>query len=497
MASVRGVIRSFLAFLIVATINPRAKRPSGSSAPNRHNRALQSEEIGMSADRQPEFFAGKDLKIGIIGCGYVGLPLALRFADVGQRVTGFDTDQEKITRLNAGQSYIQHIPADKINQHVQGKRFNATTDFSKLREMDAVLICVPTPLDERREPDLSYVELTAQSIAPNLQKNQLIVLESTTYPGTTEELVLPILEKGGLQCPLAKGPGAETTKTDFYLAFSPEREDPGNKQFGLAQIPKVVGGINPASCQAAVNLYAQIVSKVVPVTSTRAAEMVKLLENIFRCVNIALVNELKQLALRMDLDIWEVIDSAATKPFGFMPFYPGPGLGGPCIPVDPFYLSWKAREYDFATRFIELAGEINTAMPYHVVDALVAALNAHEKSVKGSKILVLGVAYKKDVDDLRESPSLKLLELLTARGAKLDYNDPYFPALHKMRHYDFSHMKSVELTPQNLAAYDCVLIATDHTQYDYEAIVRNSKLVVDTRNATRHVQGQSEKIVHC
>ena len=451
----------------------------------------------MSADRQPEFFAGKYLKIGIIGCGYVGLPLALRFADVGQRVTGFDTDQEKITKLNAGQSYIQHIPADKINQHVQGKRFNATTDFSKLREMDAVLICVPTPLDERREPDLSYVELTAQSIAPNLQKNQLIVLESTTYPGTTEELVLPILEKGGLQCPLAKGPGAETTKTDFYLAFSPEREDPGNKHFGLAQIPKVVGGINPASCQAAVNLYAQIVSKVVPVTSTRAAEMVKLLENIFRCVNIALVNELKQLSLRMDLDIWEVIDSAATKPFGFMPFYPGPGLGGHCIPVDPFYLSWKAREYDFATRFIELAGEINTAMPYHVVDALVAALNDHEKSVKGSKILVLGVAYKKDVDDLRESPSLKLLELLTARGAKLDYNDPYFPALHKMRHYDFSHMKSVELTPQNLAAYDCVLIATDHTQYDYPAIVKNSTLVVDTRNATRHIQGQREKIVHC
>jgi UDP-N-acetyl-D-glucosamine dehydrogenase len=451
----------------------------------------------MSADRQPEFFAGKDLKIGIIGCGYVGLPLALRFADVGQRVTGFDTDQEKITKLNAGQSYIQHIPADKINQHVQGKRFNATTDFSKLREMDAVLICVPTPLDERREPDLSYVELTAQSIAPNLQKNQLIVLESTTYPGTTEELVLPILEKGGLQCPLAKGPGAETTKTDFYLAFSPEREDPGNKHFGLAQIPKVVGGINPASCQAAVNLYAQIVSKVVPVTSTRAAEMVKLLENIFRCVNIALVNELKQLSLRMDLDIWEVIDSAATKPFGFMPFYPGPGLGGHCIPVDPFYLSWKAREYDFATRFIELAGEINTAMPYHVVDALVAALNDHEKSVKGSKILVLGVAYKKDVDDLRESPSLKLLELLTARGAKLDYNDPYFPALHKMRHYDFSHMKSVELTPQNLAAYDCVLIATDHTSYDYEAIVRDAKLIVDSRNATRRVKQGREKIVPC
>jgi len=451
----------------------------------------------MAADRQPDFFAGKEIKIGIIGCGYVGLPLALRFADVGQRVTGFDTDQEKIDKLNAGKSYIQHISADKIKQHVDGKRFNATTDFTRLREMDAVLICVPTPLDERREPDLSYVEKTAQSIAPNLQRNQLIVLESTTYPGTTEELVLPILEKGGLKCPRTRGVGSENVATDFYLAFSPEREDPGNKQYGLAQIPKVVGGINPASGRAAVALYGQIVSKVVPVSSTRAAEMVKLLENIFRCVNIALVNELKQLSLRMDLDIWEVIDSAATKPFGFMPFYPGPGLGGHCIPVDPYYLSWKAREYDFATRFIELAGEINTAMPYNVVDALVTALNGHEKSVKGSKILLLGVAYKKDVDDLRESPSLKLLELLSARGAVLDYNDPYFPALHKMRHYDFSNMKSVELSPKRLASYDCVLIATDHTSYDYEAIVRNSQLVVDTRNATRHVKQHREKVVHC
>jgi UDP-N-acetyl-D-glucosamine dehydrogenase len=451
----------------------------------------------MAADRQPDFFAGKEIKIGIIGCGYVGLPLALRFADVGQRVTGFDTDQEKIDKLNAGKSYIQHISADKIKQHVDGKRFDATTDFTRLREMDAVLICVPTPLDERREPDLSYVEKTAQSIAPNLQRNQLIVLESTTYPGTTEELVLPILEKGGLKCPLTRGAGSENVAPDFYLAFSPEREDPGNKQYGLAQIPKVVGGINPASGRAAVALYGQIVSKVVPVTSTRAAEMVKLLENIFRCVNIALVNELKQLSLRMDLDIWEVIDSAATKPFGFMPFYPGPGLGGHCIPVDPYYLSWKAREYDFATRFIELAGEINTAMPYNVVDALVTALNGHEKSVKGSKILLLGVAYKKDVDDLRESPSLKLLELLSARGALLDYNDPYFPALHKMRHYDFSNMKSVELSPERLASYDCVLIATDHTSYDYEAIVRNSQLVVDTRNATRHVKQHRDKVVHC
>lgn len=451
----------------------------------------------MGADRKPEFFAGKDIRIGIIGCGYVGLPLALRFAETGQRVTGFDTDSGKVEKLNAGQSYIQHIPAAKIAEHVKGGRFGATTDFAKLREMDAVLICVPTPLDERREPDLSYVEQTALSIAPNLQRGQLIVLESTTYPGTTEELVLPILERGGLRCPITRAAGSENVATDYYLAFSPEREDPGNKQFGLAQIPKVVGGTNPPSARAAANLYAQIVSRVVPVSSTRAAEMVKLLENIFRCVNIALVNELKLLGLRMDIDIWEVIDSAATKPFGFMPFYPGPGLGGHCIPVDPYYLSWKAREFDFATRFIELAGEINTSMPYHVVSSVADALNERQKSLKGSKILLLGVAYKKDVDDLRESPSLKLLELLTARGAKLDYNDPYFPALHKMRHYDFSQMRSVELTPAALASYDCVLIATDHTSYDYNAIVDAAKLVVDSRNATRRVAKGREKIVLC
>ncbi len=451
----------------------------------------------MEAQRKPEFFAGKGIRIGIIGCGYVGLPLALRFADVGQHVTGFDTDKSKVDKLNAGQSYIQHISADKIRAHVDGRRFGATTDFTRLREMDAVLICVPTPLDERREPDLSYVKNTALAIAPNLQRNQLVVLESTTYPGTTEELVLPILAAGGLRCPIDGGSSGKEVATDFYLAFSPEREDPGNKNYGLAQIPKVVGGINPASGRAAAALYAQIVSKVVPVSSTRAAEMVKLLENIFRCVNIALVNELKQLSLRMGLDIWEVIDSAATKPFGFMPFYPGPGLGGHCIPVDPYYLSWKAREYDFATRFIELAGEINTEMPYHVVNALAEALNEREKSIKGSRILLLGMAYKKDVDDLRESPSLKLLELLTQRGALVDYNDPYFPALFKMRHYDFSNKRSVELTAERLASYDCVLIATDHSKYDYDAIVRDARLVVDTRNATRHAKAGREKIVHC
>ena len=451
----------------------------------------------MGAERKPEFFAGKEIRIGIIGCGYVGLPLALRFADVGHRVTGFDTDRTKIEKLNAGQSYIQHILAEKIRQHVQGKRFDATSDFTHLRDMDAVLICVPTPLDQRREPDLSYVEQTAIAIAPHLQRNQLVVLESTTYPGTTEELVLPILEKGGLRCPISGDIRSENIATDFYLAFSPEREDPGNKQYGLAQIPKVVGGINPPSGRAAAALYAQIVSRVVPVSSTRAAEMVKLLENIFRCVNIALVNELKLLSLRMGLDIWEIIDSASSKPFGFMPFYPGPGLGGHCIPVDPYYLSWKAREYDFATRFIELAGEINTSMPYHVVEAVAAALNEQQKSLKGSKVLLLGVAYKKDVDDLRESPSLKLLELLTDRGATLDYNDPYFPALFKMRHYDFSNMRSVNLTPEKIAGYDCILIATDHSSYDYEALVRDARLVVDTRNATRNVKQHREKIVAC
>jgi UDP-N-acetyl-D-glucosamine dehydrogenase len=451
----------------------------------------------MGTERDPEFFGRQGITIGIIGCGYVGLPLALRFADVGHRVTGFDLDKNKVDKLNSGQTYIQHIAADRIQKHVDNRHFDATTDFARVREMDAVLICVPTPLDERREPDMSYVESTACSIAPHLQREQLIILESTTYPGTTEELVLPILERGGLRCPVEQGAQAKDVPTDFYLAFSPEREDPGNKQFGLAQIPKVVGGMNPASRKAAENLYAQIVARVVPVSSTRAAEMVKLLENIFRCVNIALVNELKQLSLRMGLDIWEVIDSAATKPFGFMPFYPGPGLGGHCIPVDPYYLSWKAREYDFATRFIELAGEINTAMPYNVVEAVSGALNERERSLKGSRILLLGIAYKKDVDDLRESPSLKLLELLTARGAQVDYNDPYFPCLHKMRHYDFSKMRSVELTPDRLAGYDCVLIATDHSGYDYGAIVKHAKLVVDTRNATRNVAGSHGKVLHC
>jgi UDP-N-acetyl-D-glucosamine dehydrogenase len=428
----------------------------------------------------------KRAAIGIIGLGYVGMPFALAAWTAGFRVIGFDIDREKVDAINGGKSYLKHIPSTEVATAVQAGRLRATAKISDLSQADAIVICVPTPLTAHREPDLTYVEGTAQAIASHLRSGQLIVLESTTWPGTTIEVIKPILEQNGLK-----------SGRDFYLAFSPEREDPGNKQYGLAQIPKVVGGTNPPSGRAAAALYTQIVSKVVPVSSTRAAEMVKLLENIFRCVNIALVNELKLLSLRMGLDIWEIIDSAASKPFGFMPFYPGPGLGGHCIPVDPYYLSWKAREYDFATRFIELAGEINTSMPYHVVEAVAGALNEQKKSLKGSRVLLLGVAYKKDVDDLRESPSLKLLELLTSRGAILDYNDPYFPALFKMRHYDYSHMRSVNLTPQQLAGYDCVLIATDHSSYDYEALVRDSKLVVDTRNATRKVKQHREKIVSC
>jgi UDP-N-acetyl-D-glucosamine dehydrogenase len=445
----------------------------------------------------PDYFKGSNLKIGVIGCGYVGLPLILRFAERGHFVWGFDNDPTKVEKLNAGQSYLRHIPAEEIKRHVDGQHFVATSDFSKLREVDAILICVPTPLDERREPDLTYVEQTAHAVGENLQRGQLVVLESTTYPGTTEELVLPILERSGLRCPIASGEENKNIAGDFYLAFSPEREDPGNKKYNVGSIPKVIGGVNPPSLRAAVEIYSQIVPKIIAVSSTRAAEMTKLLENIFRCVNIALVNELKMLCLRMGLDIWEVIDAASTKPFGFMPFYPGPGLGGHCIPLDPYYLSWKAREFDFATRFIELAGEINTNMPYLVVEAVAGALNRLEKSLKGSNILVLGIAYKKDIDDTRESPSLKIMDLLMKRGARVDYNDPYTPALYKMRHYDFSDMRSLPLTAEVLSQQDCVIIATDHSAYDYQMIVEHAPLIVDTRNATRGVSRNREKIVLC
>jgi UDP-N-acetyl-D-glucosamine dehydrogenase len=449
----------------------------------------------MTSDRTPEFFKQANLRVGVVGCGYVGLPLALRFAETGHRVVGFDTDPHKVKVLNAGGTYIHRIPAERIAHHVRAGEFRATADFSAVRELDAVLICVPTPLDDRRQPDLSYVEGTARTLAPHLQRGQLVVLESTTYPGTTDELVLPILEESGLRCPIAASGNDGADDPDFYLAFSPEREDPGNARFSLSQIPKVVGGINRPSGLAASALYGQIVARVVPVSSTRAAEMTKLLENIYRCVNIALVNELKLLSQRMGIDIWEVIEGAATKPFGFTPFYPGPGLGGHCIPVDPFYLSWKAREFDFSTRFIELAGEINTAMPYHVLETVTGALNRQKKSLNGSRVLILGVAYKKDVDDLRESPALKIMQLLGEGGARVEYNDPFFPVLPRMRHYDYSTMRSVELVKEVVAGYDCVVIVTDHSSYDYDALVAWSQLVVDTRNATRRISGPRDKIV--
>ena len=378
----------------------------------------------------------KTVQVGVIGLGYVGLPLGLLFARNGFPTTGFDIDQAKVDMLEKGESYIRHIPGSAIAEQVGEKRFRATTDFAVLKEMDAILICVPTPLDHHREPDLSFVRSTTEAITPHLRPGQLVVLESTTYPGTTEEVVLPILEKSGLNCPIlpyvTDGSHVTTpveTEGDFLLAFSPEREDPGNKQFQTHQIPKVVGGVNASSALAARALYGQAFEKTLLVSSTRAAEMTKILENTYRCVNIALVNELKLLCLRMGIDIWEVIEAARTKPFGFTPFFPGPGLGGHCIPIDPFYLTWKAREYEFPTRFIELAGEINAAMPEHVVTSLAEALNRRKQCLQGARILILGIAYKKDIDDLRESPSLRIIELLKDRGAQVDYHDPYFPRL--------------------------------------------------------------------
>jgi UDP-N-acetyl-D-glucosamine dehydrogenase len=431
----------------------------------------------------------RQARVAIIGLGYVGLPLALLYSERGFPVTGFDIDQRKVTALNSGGSYIFRITPGEIQQ-ARKQGFSATADYAQLEKMDAIIICVPTPLDEYHEPDLSYITGTAESIAPHLRAGHLVILESTTYPGTTEEVLIPILEKGnhaGL-----KASRDEDNGKAFFVAFSPEREDPGNQTVARQDIPKVVGGLNPQASQLAGALYGAIFNRTIPVSSPAAAEMTKLLENIYRCVNIALVNELKLLCLRMGLNIWEVIEAASTKPFGFHPFYPGPGLGGHCIPVDPFYLSWKAKEWDFHTRFIELAGEINTNMPYHVLDSVARALNHKKKALNGSKVLVLGVAYKKDIDDLRESPALTIIELLQREGALVSYNDPYFPEVGRGRKYDLQ-MKCAPL--DNLGAYDCVLIVTDHSDYDYPQIVRDSQLVVDTRNATRGIK--SEKIVHC
>jgi UDP-N-acetyl-D-glucosamine dehydrogenase len=430
----------------------------------------------------------REARIGIVGMGYVGLPLALLFSSERFRVTGFDVVQSRVDKLNSGGSYIVRILPAEI-QEAQKAGFRASADYSLIAEMDAVIICVPTPLNEYNEPDLSFVTGTVNSLAPWLREGQLIVLESTTYPGTTEEVVVPLLESGNQH-------GLKVSRTldqpGIHVAFSPEREDPGNDTVARHNIPKVVGGCGPAAAELASAIYGSIFRRVVPVSSPAVAEMSKLLENIYRCVNIALVNELKQLCMRMGIDIHEVIDAAKTKPFGFQAFYPGPGLGGHCIPIDPFYLSWKARQFDFRTRFIELAGEVNTNMPYFVIDNITAGLNDQRKSINGSKVLILGVAYKRDIDDLRESPSLAIIELLHAKGAIVAYNDPYFPTVGHGRHYDLN-MANTPL--DNLAQFDAVVIVTDHSAYDYKAIVEQSQLVVDTRNATKGID--SPKIVRC
>jgi UDP-N-acetyl-D-glucosamine dehydrogenase len=428
----------------------------------------------------------RELRVGIIGLGYVGLPLVLLFSQQGFRVTGFDIDGAKVDRLNAGESYIHRIDPQQIKA-AQAKGFRATADFSQVANVDAILICVPTPLSDHHTPDMSYIIATMDSIVDHLRPGQLVVLESTTYPGTTEELIAPAIERAGRVRVMRDGdaPGV-------LVAYSPEREDPGNTSIDRRDIPKVVGGLGQLGAEAAAALYNAAFHRVIRVSSPAAAEMTKLLENIYRCVNIALVNELKLLCLRMGIDIWEVIGAAATKPFGFQPFYPGPGLGGHCIPIDPFYLSWKAKEFDFSTRFIELAGEVNEAMPYHVVAAVSSALNQRSKPLKGSQILVLGLAYKKDVDDLRESPSLSIIEMLQQEGVAVSYNDPFFPTVGRGRKYNLN-MESQPL--DNLGGYDCVLIVTDHSSYDYARIVKESQLVVDSRNATRGLV--SGKIVRC
>jgi UDP-N-acetyl-D-glucosamine dehydrogenase len=430
----------------------------------------------------------REARVGIVGMGYVGLPLALLFSGERFHVTGFDIAPDKVAALNAGNSYIVRILPAMIQQ-AQRSGFRATADYSEIAQMDAVIICVPTPLNEYHEPDLSFVTGTVEAIAPHLHDGQLIVLESTTYPGTTDELVVPLLEKGN---PLGLKVARTLEQSGIHVAFSPEREDPGNETVSRHDIPKVVGGCGPAAAELAATLYGTIFRRVVRVSSPAVAEMTKLLENIYRCVNIAMVNELKQLCMRMGIDIHEVIDAARTKPFGFQAFYPGPGLGGHCIPIDPFYLSWKAKQFDFRTRFIELAGEVNTNMPYFVIEQVASPLNEHSKSIKGSNVLVLGLAYKRDIDDLRESPSLTIIELLRAKGATVAYNDPYFPKVGQGRHYALN-MTSTPL--ENLARFDAVVIVTDHTSYDYPAIVAQAQLVIDTRNATKGIV--SPKIVRC
>ena len=430
----------------------------------------------------------REARIGIVGMGYVGLPLALLFSEERFAITGFDIDQAKVERLNQGGSYIVRIPPAQI-QAARKNGFQATSDYSRIEQMDVVIICVPTPLSDHQEPEMSFITGTMKAIAPYLRQGQLIVLESTTYPGTTEEVVIPLLEEGN---PAGLKAARDAQSAGFYVAFSPEREDPGNDTIARREIPKVVGGCGPVACELASAIYGTIFNRIVPVSSPAAAEMTKLLENIYRSVNIALVNELKRLCLRMGIDLWEVIDAAQTKPFGFQAFYPGPGLGGHCIPIDPFYLSWKAKEFDFRTRFIELAGEINADMPYFVVENVMEALSRRGRALSGALVLVLGLAYKRDIDDLRESPALTVIELLQKRGARVAYNDPFFPTVGRGRKYSLD-MTSTPL--ERIPEFDCVLIVTDHSQYDYAEIVARAQLVVDTRNATRGIE--AEHIVRC
>ena len=425
----------------------------------------------------------RSARVGIIGLGYVGLPLALAFVEGGFPTLGFDVDTTKVGRIREGRSYIGHLTDATLSRMVE-RGFEATDDFGRLDRPDAIIICVPTPLTETRDPDLGYVVATARSIAARLRPGQLVVLESTTYPGTTREVVLPILEAGGLRADI-----------DFFLAFSPEREDPGNPEFATNTIPKVVGGLGPASLDLAAALYERVVARVVRVSGLEVAEACKILENTYRAVNIALVNELKVLYDRMGIDVWEVIEAARTKPFGFQAFYPGPGLGGHCIPIDPFYLSWVARKHGLSTRFIELAGEVNTAMPAYVVGKIADALNDRGKPIRGSRILLLGMAYKPNVDDPRESPGFELMDLLLEKGAKVAYNDPHIPSLPSTRKYPHLRMSSLPLDPEVLRAQDCVVIVTDHSAYDWATIVEDASLVVDTRNATRALGHHRDRIV--
>jgi len=452
---------------------------------------VESETVVSSVLQKIE---SRTAKVGVVGLGYVGLPLALLFSNEHFAVTGFDIDTNKVITLGHGDSYILRIEPGEI-QAARASGFTATTDFSHIRDMDVVLICVPTPLDNYHQPDLSFIVLTAEAIAPNLRSGQTIILESTSYPGTTEEVLVPILERDnpiGLKAARKGSSDQDSMDGEFFVVFSPEREDPGNENISRHDIPKVIGGMEENGAEIAAALYGSIFRRTVPVSTPAAAEMTKLLENIYRCVNIALVNELKKLSIRMGVDIWEVIDAAKTKPFGFQAFYPGPGLGGHCIPIDPFYLSWKAREFDFHTRFIELAGEVNLGMPYFVVDQTIEAMGLQGKALRGSRVLVLGLSYKKDIDDLRESPSLTIIELLQKRGAHVEYNDPYFPTVGRGRHYALD----MTCTPlDNISDFDCVIIVTDHSSYDYPKIVECAKLVVDSRNATKGIQ--SPKIVRC